>query len=258
MVQSDVQLVIADLVLLMLLLSPLVVAWRYSLRSGFSFFQVLLLFLVLAYTSFVWRLRKKQRMPSLKSGAILVCNHRSNIDLMFLQVATDKPIYSMIARDYYDQPLLSFLLKPVPLISTSRRGMDSAAMKKAVDLARQGHLVNIMPEGRVNQSDEFMLPARPGATWAALKADVPVIPCFVSGAPYAGTTFSPFLLAADVELTIGEPYYLPSLTRSTGSKLELRETARAQLLVVMHKIAELGGEADFEPRMAGRKWLPDS
>jgi 1-acyl-sn-glycerol-3-phosphate acyltransferase len=249
---------IADFVLLLVILAPLAIAWRYSRRSGFSFVQVLLLFLVLVYTSCAWRLRKKQRLPKLSGGAILVCNHRSNIDLMFMQVAADRPIYSMIARDYYDQPILNLLLRPVPLISTGRRGVDNASMRRAVELAKAGEIVNIMPEGRVNESDQFMLPSRPGATWVALKAGVPVIPCHISGAPYAGTTFSAFLMTADVVLTVGEPYYLPQPSQHEVSKLESRQLAKSELLEVMSKIAELGQEEDYLPQMAGRKWLPES
>ena len=52
----------------------------------------------------------------------------------------------------------------------------------AIRYAQEGGLVGLFPEGRVNTTDELLLPGRPGAALIALRARVPVIPCYVQGA----------------------------------------------------------------------------
>ena len=50
----------------------------------------------------------------------------------------------------------------------------------------------MLPEGRINTTDEFMLPVRPGAIVVALKAGAPIVPCYIEGAPYRGNPLEPF------------------------------------------------------------------
>ncbi len=243
--------------LLAVFLWPLLLAWCFSRRSGFSLVQVLVLFPAMVFAYCLWRARRRNvSHRPIEGGGIIVCNHRSSIDPFFIQVAIDRPVYWMIAREYCERPLLSLLLKPVPIIPAGRKGVDSAAIRQAIEKAQQGFLVGIFPEGRINTTTEFMLSVRPGAMMIALKAGVPIIPFFLEGSPFRGSTLSPFMMTADVRMEIGESYDPAQILEEAG-ECDSREQLSILVLDAVRRIARLGGAEGFVPQLAGRKWLDE-
>ena len=249
----------ALLFLLGVALWPILMAVRYSRRSGFSLIQVMVLLSVWLLAFCLWRVRIRRRSRvKFEGGAVLICNHRSSVDPFFVQSAMDRPVFWMVAREYCEKPLLGLLLKPVPIIPTSRSGVDSKAIRLAIEKAKQGHLVGILPEGRINKSEEFMLSVRPGAVLVALKAGVPIIPFYLKGSPFRESVLSPFVMSADVSMEVGEAY-LPSQLMGDGEVAVSAGKEQKAMLVLdaVKRIAELAGEEGFVPRLAGRKWLDE-
>ena len=138
-------------------------------------------------------------------GAVIVCNHRTSVDPFFIQIVVNRYVRWMVAREYCEHPAFGWFLRATHAIPTNRRGNDTAATKLAIRSASQGELIGMFPEGHINHTNEFMLPGRPGAILVALKARVPILPCYIEGAPYAGTVISPFLMTARVRVRFGEP-----------------------------------------------------
>ncbi len=137
----------------------------------------------------LWRARVSGQLPvSPGQGAILICNHRSPIDPCFIQLGTNQVIHWLIAKEYCDHWLLGRFTRMCESIPTHRAGMDTAAIKMAIRYAQNGGLVGMFPEGRINTTERFMISGRPGVALIALKARVPVIPCYIEGSPYNGTT----------------------------------------------------------------------
>jgi 1-acyl-sn-glycerol-3-phosphate acyltransferase len=186
-------------------------------------------------------------------GAVIVANHRSGFDPMFLQLAAPRMIHWMVAKEYCVNHWLAWFFRLLEAIPAGRGGIDTAAVKQAIRMAASGKLVGMMPEGRINESNDLLLPGRPGAALVALRARVPVIPCFISGAPYNGTTIGPLFMSARVKVTVGDPIDLSEFygrEREPGVTEELTKR-------FLKEIARLGGVPDFEPQVAGRRWKPD-
>jgi 1-acyl-sn-glycerol-3-phosphate acyltransferase len=158
----------------------------------------------------------------------------------------------MVAREYCEHPLLGPLLQVCRVIPVGRGGIDTAAVKAAIRLASQGELVGLFPEGRINTSQEVLLPGRPGAALIALKAHVPVVPCFIQGSPYDGTTLGCLLMPAHVRLSFGQPMDLSAFTQQAPDRQTLEDLTRCFL----REIAKLGGSPDFQPQLAGRFYKP--
>ena len=133
-----------------------------------------------------------------------------------------------------------------------RGGIDTAATKQAIRLAQSGEMVGIFPEGQINTTDAFMLPGRPGAALIALRGRVPVIPCYIEGAPYGGSVLRPFLRPAHVRLRIGKPIDLTEYYARADEDGVLAEMT----LRFMREVARLAGVEDhaFKPQIAGRRW----
>src|SRR4030095_7574826 len=100
------------------------------------------------------------------------------------------------------------VLRTCELIPVNRRGVDTASTKLAIRLAEAGDLIGMLPEGRINRTEEFMLPVRPGEPLIALKARVPIVPCYIEGSPFAGAVWSPFFMTARVVVHFGQPLEL--------------------------------------------------
>ena len=198
----------------------------------------------------LWRANISGRFPRTRAdrGAVIVCNHRCPLDPSFIAVTGPRIIHWMVAREYCDYLWFRYLLKVCGAIPVRRGGTDTAAAKSAIRLLENGELVGMFPEGRINTTARRLLPGRPGAAMIALKARAPVVPCYIAGAPYDGTTLGCLLMPARVRLVIGRPLDLSEFYGREGEREVLDELTRRFLCA----IAELAGDPDFQPELAGR------
>ncbi|MEX2142254.1 MAG: lysophospholipid acyltransferase family protein [Pirellulales bacterium] len=221
--------------------------WRYSL----PFSKALLYFLNVTLTRFLWRTTVEgsiELTPGM--GAVIISNHRSSIDTLFLQQLIPRAIHYLIAREFVERRFIGWPLRVAGAIPVNRGGIDTAATKQAIRLAQAGEMIGIFPEGRINTTHEFMLPGRRGAALIALRARVPVIPCYVEGSPYGGHILRPFITPARVTVRIGKPI---DVTEYIGREDE-DGVLEEMTLRFLREIARLAGQENFEPRTAGRRW----
>ena len=229
----------------------------------------------------------------LQGGALLVANHRCSLDPFFVQLISGKRVHWMVAGEYFRHPLFGPVLRAYQAIPTNRGGVDTASTKSAIALARGGRFVGMFPEGRINRTDSPLLSIRPGAAIVAQRANVPLIPIWIEGAPRGWAVYSGLFMAAKVKIFVGCP------RRSTISGLDLhssqdergsansmadeganagtdlermdsniteQETLRVHrtkvrgeacrwISDVMQESLALGGHCDESIGIAGRKWL---
>ena len=110
--------------------------------------------------------------------------------------------------------------------------------------------MGLFPEGRVNVTDELLLPGRPGAALIALRARVRVVPCYISGAPYDGTALGSFFMRGNGFVRLGQPIDLSEYYGREGDKTVLEDLTKRFLI----EIAKLAGVDNFEPKLAGKHW----
>jgi 1-acyl-sn-glycerol-3-phosphate acyltransferase len=201
----------------------------------------------------LWRTRVCGRLELPPGqGAVIVANHRSSVDPCFIEIMVLGNVHWMVAKEYCETKAFGWFLRIAEVIPTNRGGIDTAATKMAIRLAQQGGLIGVLPEGRINTTAVTLLPGRPGAALIALKARVPVIPCYLSGSPYDGTPYGALLMPANVRLQIGRPIDLSAYYGREGEREVLEELTRQFL----HAMARLAGDDDFEPQLAGRFYKP--
>jgi 1-acyl-sn-glycerol-3-phosphate acyltransferase len=243
--------ILAIVFLALVAASPLLWAiWRMA-RSQYSPVQCLMFGAAMLIVRLLWRaeLPPPSALPR-RQGAVIIGNHRSSIDPFFVQMCADRPTHWMVAKEYCTLPIVSWFLRRCEVIPTNRAGVDTAATKAAIRFASNGEIVGMFPEGRLNKTDQFMLPCRAGAILVALRAKVPVIPCYIEGSPRGESVATPFWTPARVRLRLGAPidlseYYDRDVDTATAQQLLIR---------CVKEIARLAGEPDFEPRLAGRRW----
>jgi len=262
-IESMVEFLIGILIAIAVLLACLLLcAVYYRFTTRYTWPQIVLAMINWFYVRLIWRTTIEGRLPDLgDKGMVIICNHSSGVDPMFLQATMKRVVHWMVAREYTDLKSLGWFFRIVEAIRVNRRGVDTAATKAAIRLCEQGEPVGMFPEGRINNTDELLLPGRPGAALIALRAKVPVVPCYVRGAPYDGNEFRSMWTFARAHLTIGEPLdiseEIAAYHADHVSKEVEREVLNALTLRFLREIAKLAGEPDYEPRLAGRKWMPD-
>lgn len=200
----------------------------------------------------IWRAKVPERMPFEDGqGAVVICNHRSSIDPCIIQVAAGRRlVHWLVAQLYPPGSLIGRMLELFETIPVRREGGDVSPLKAAIRMAAEGHVVGMLPEGTINTTDEFMRPVRPGAVMVALRARVPIVPCYLEGAPYHVKPWMPVFMPARVRLKVGEPI---DLSEYWDSQRDPELVARLTLECV-REIAKLAGRDDFESKIAGKDW----
>ena len=222
-------------------------------RLPFTSIQSTLYWLNYAVVRVLWRVRieGRLRVPP-DQGAVIICNHGSPVDTTFIALTVQRVVRWMVAAEYCSHPAFAWFLRQCEVIPTNRKGIDTTATKTAIRYARQGGLVGLFPEGRLNTTGEFMLPGRLGVAMIALKARVPVVPCYVSGFSYDGPPWGCLLVPAKVRLVIGRPLDISAYYGQENRREVLEELTRRFLV----EIARLAGRPDYQPRLARRSRKP--
>ena len=201
----------------------------------------------------LWRARVSGPLPLRPDeGAVIVCNHRGPFDPSLVYLITNRVVHWMVAKEYCLHPALAWLFRTCECIPVSRGGIDTGATKAAIRYARNGGLVGLFPEGRLNTTEEVLLPGRPGAAMIALRARVRVVPCYVSGSPYDDTLWHCLFMPAKAQLKVGRPI---DISEFYGRENE-REVLQHLTIRFLREIARLAGEPDFQPKLAGRFYKP--
>ncbi len=236
----------------------LIAAWRAVVlyrRTRYTVSQVPLYLLNYFLNRVVWRTTVSGPLPiPIDQGAIIASNHRVGIDPLFIAMTTPRPVHWMVAREYCELWTVGWGFRILQAIPTNRAGIDTAATRMAIRLAQQGELVGILPEGRINKSEDLLLPGRPGAALIALKARAAIVPCYISGARMRESPFSSFFMRARVHVEVGPPMDLSPWYDRVDDRQAHEEITR----LVLKEIARLAGRVDFEPQLAGRRWKPGS
>ena len=134
----------------------------------------------------VFRLRAsgKENIPR-EGGFVLSANHLSNLDPWALgfPLFPRRQLRFMAKSELFDSPLKP-VVKAAGAFRVRRGEGDAAAITTAVELAREGEVVVIFPEGtRRKKGLVKRHEARPhtGAVRVALGAEVPLVPAAIKG-----------------------------------------------------------------------------
>lgn len=196
------------------------------------------------YLGFYFRCRFNHCPVPAEGPALIVANHRSPVDPLFLWYAYSagnpgaplRPIGFMMAKEYYEVRGFNFLFRALQSIPVERKGADMGPAREALKHLKDGKLIGIFPEGRIN-TGENLLPANPGIAWLALRAQVPVYPAFIHNAPQGESIVDPFFTRARVRVEFGEPIDLSEFHEGRKTQDALNKVTHR----LMTRLAELGG-----------------
>ena len=140
-----------------------------------------------------------------QGGGIVVCNHSAGLDPVILQATCPRVLTWMMAKEFYDLPVLNTLCSRMGYIPVTRSGRDSASLKAALRALSAGRVLGVFPEGRIEPGLE-LLPLQPGVAMLAARTDVPIYPAYIAGMHRNLSVHAIFAEPQDLTIAWGEPF----------------------------------------------------
>lgn len=187
---------------------------------------VRLLHLLDKLVSRVWHhtvVLKRHPLPA-HGSAILVCNHTSALDPLLIQSVCDRVVVWMMAKEYYDIKAMTWVFRAIDAIPVDRFGRDTASVRAALRHLKDGRILGVFPEGRIEPTRELM-PFQTGVALMAIRTGVPVYPAFLDGSQRNKSMLGAFLWPNRATLAFGPPV---EFDRSNTSRENL-EVATQQI-----------------------------
>ncbi len=131
---------------------------------------------VLFRVLFRFRVEGLEQYPA--GPAVIVANHPSALDALFIAVALPERILYVAAEEYLSMPGVGWAMRAYGCIPVRRGEVDASAVKGSLRALEAGLKVGVFPEGQVSPATG---PARRGAALLAAHARVPIVPVALIG-----------------------------------------------------------------------------
>lgn len=180
-----------------------------------------------------------------KNGpAIVVCNHLSFVDSIFLPLMVDRQMAFLAKSDYFTgRGLKGFIVRlfftsagQLPIDRSGGKASE-ASLNAGLQVLSEGKVLGIYPEG-TRSPDGRMYRGRTGVARMVLEAHVPVIPCAVVDTEKVMPLGSKFPVVHKVGVIIGEPL---DFSRFHGMESD-RYVLRAITDEIIYEMNRLSGQ----------------
>ena len=126
-----------------------------------------------------WRIQGADQVP-LEGGLVVASNHISFWDPPLIGCALPRETHFLAKEELFAMPVLGPFIRSVNSIPIRRGTADLSGLSRAIEVLRGGGALVLFPEGS-RMRDGQLHPPRPGVGMMAVNANVPIVPCYVSG-----------------------------------------------------------------------------
>jgi len=149
-----------------------------SIASTLWYHSVRYVLGILAAIVFPWRATGQRNIPA-AGGVLLVSNHVSFLDVVFLGIPLRRPL-NYVARSTLFVSVLGWFIRSVGAFPIQREGMGASGMKETLRRLRAGGIVTLFPEG-TRSHDGKLGRLKPGIAVLVQRVGVPVVPAGLAG-----------------------------------------------------------------------------
>ena len=170
-----------------------------------------------------------------RDGPLLVCpNHFGTLDPPMVPAFLPRgDSWNMAKSEYFRRPVSRWIFNAYHAFPVVRHSADRAALRRAFDLLKAGHVLVIYPEGTRVEKGVLATP-EPGAGFLAQKAQCPVLPVALTGTAECLPRGAKWPRRVPVTVRFGKPFVVPQ-RRANGERISHEEASD----VIMLAIAEL-------------------
>lgn len=168
---------------------------RHSARPGDAIGS-LASFAVMIYVRLWHRLRVEGREHVPRGPRpgplIIICNHTAGVDPLLIQSVCRFEITWIMAEDMRIRKL-DDLWRWLGVIFVDRGGERPTGVRAALDRLRDGGVIGLFPEGRIERPTRTLLPFQPGVAMLAARSGAPILPVVVDGAAQTDSAWGSLL-----------------------------------------------------------------
>lgn len=125
------------------------------------------------------QVRGMERVPR-QGAAIVVANHRSGFDPPLMGALLPRPVYFMAKAELFRFRPFAWLISALHAYPVDRGRADRAALRRSLQLLRNGQALLIFPEGH-RSPDGRLQAMRGGVLVMAQMTGAPIIPVAIAG-----------------------------------------------------------------------------
>lgn len=173
---------------------------------------------------FVFRIRKIgiENIPK-EGGCVFAVNHRSNWDVIMVGITTPRKLTFMAKAELFENKIFGGLIHALGAFPVKRGSGDIGAYKAAMNILRGGNAMLMFPEGHRIKNESVSVKAKTGVAMFPIKAQVPVIPVYISGK---------YGWMKKITVTYGEPIYFNEYYKQKVDGIQLQELSNSVLETV--------------------------
>lgn len=139
--------------------------------------------------------------------ALVAANHTSGLDPVAIQATCPRPIYWVMTRDYFDRPSMRWFFEWTRMIPIDRLGKDAGAWREAMRRLKDGYVIGVFPEGRI-ETERKLMPFQPGICLLAARVGADVYPVYLDGLQRRRPMLRAFMEPQHPSVAWGEPVRL--------------------------------------------------
>lgn len=202
------------------------------------------------YTWSWHRLRHVGWAPLPETGpAVLISNHTCCIDHLLLQSSCRRVLGFMIAREFFDLPIVHTFCLRVGCIPVNRDGRDLQPTRAALRALQEGKVLPIFPEGKVSPTSGRTLgPILPGAAFIAVRSGAPVIPAYIYGSPLTAEIGPSLWMRSRSRVRFGPPIDMSDVTPGQAGDKKVLARVCERFDRALRDLQAQSIEADRGPR----------
>lgn len=192
----------------------------------YEFFKRLLRLFLLVYHRI--RVDGIEQLPE-QGPYIIVGNHVSYLDPFYIGAQLEDRIYFMAKAEAFENPILRIFLRFFGAFPVNRERPEPQTLRTAIQHLKQGRVVGIFPEGKI-RGDNLFDDMKHGASYLAVKTNVPLIPVFLDGTEKALPMEKWWIRPATVTIRFGKPIMPPTTGSAKERQFQLTTQLQQELL----------------------------
>lgn len=165
--------------------------------------------------------------------AVVLPNHCSFLDSIILGCFSKRNIWFMAKNSEYKTPIHKYLLKLARSFPVRRYTMDVVAVRNAVRIVQERHVLGIFPEGE-RCWDNRLLPFKFGTIRLLLALGSPVIPVGIAGAYALMPRWTSTIKRVPVTIRIGAPISLGHVPIPAQTRMDVEMASEKLRRSIQH------------------------
>lgn len=161
----------------------------------------------------------RKKIP--KGKAIIVCNHKSNIDYIYLFTKVWRKQFVLSKESLYKNFISRWFFLSCGGIPVNRENVSITTIKESLEVLKKEKILTIFPEGTRNKTNQDLLDFKAGASVFAIKSGAPIVPMFIIK---KGKFFRRNIVM------VGEPIYFDSSYKGEEGTNKANQILREKML----------------------------